>query len=758
MTWWGKAKSELTQQEKELKAFIMFEKGSGTIDVAQNVGLSVEAAKTLQERWAKQKTDVQTRVYIAFDQDKSIMAISTELGMKPEEVETLYKQYLKFQNRKEEIKKEQISGINAAKHYEPPYRIQKMIRNPYTGRGNKVEYCPMTFDEPCKTWTDFQSFAEANGNGEYIMTDVNGKRCGRYVVDGMGFSDPSELEEDGWGPNAFSNQNRMRRMMGRGRIGMGPMGPQGMGATYDPYGAPAQQYDDYGRPVADPAAMAATMERREAHAIYKQENRRRDLHYEVAELAARRGDVVTATKFLQMAEFGGPTDPVKEHKSFIDELIEGGGNEKKMEILKKIFGSGTEKEEKDDIPESLKKMKMIGDMASDLIPKIKDNIIDPVMDGISGESKSVSRLEREAGMTGEQYQPQGVNRGGNLGRGKWKAIQRIGGRPQASQPEIGDRVGPAPPRQQVEELPEFIPPRRRSPDTEVTEKVELAPDLIQSEDEVEELKQADDYGQPITKEELTKPINKVEHIDSKMLSIDEKWMLNNGFPRFRQTIANWIKAKEVGANEEEARFSPENTAREDYHEMTKSSKAIFIGKNRLLKAYHAAKIGPEKTIGSYSKYVEGELDKARQSGMDGMAEQLRNIGVKEFKKVWEPPQGLNQSAGIKLMLKYLVLKDCWNQFIAPEGKEWFTRYCAEFVKAVEEEHLTDNTRAKVRKMFEKPTKPVGGDVNELGKGKGQEGSGAAEPGPTAKTGETTGPANGTSGEPAKPSTTGTGTA
>ena len=704
----------------ETECFRLFESGKSTLDCAQDLCISIDAATAIHDKWAKQKNKMQSEAFAAFDAGKNIMSVSIQTGEKPEKVEELYRIYLKFQNRQDEIKKELQTGINAVKHFEPPYKVSKMIKNPFTGRGYKIENCPYSFDEIPKSIQAFESFVTANGDGEYRITDANGKYVGKIYAEGNGFTDPSEIEEEGWGANGFSNQGRLRRMMGRNRFGgvtqpgMQMAGDYGAQAQnpYDPYPDPnAPQYPQ--SPVGDP-----TM-RRDALAIYKQENKRRDLHYEIAEIATRRGDVATATRFLMMAEYGGPADPkAPEHKSFLDELIETGSNEKKLDLLKKIFGTPTAPvEAKEEEDKDIKKMRIYGEMIKDIVPSVKENIIDPVMEGISGESRSVSQLEREAGVGLQPRLPGLRQGGGNLGGNKWKAIQRIGRNTQQQPshevdiPMEGQRVGPPPPSRPHEpELPTYIPARKAP--TELREKVEISPQALAEEnddDDPEEMNKAEDYGQSITPDDLneikTTKVNKTEHVDFGNMSIDEKFMINKGFPRFKLTILNWIESKKQGMIDEEMRNSPETTAREDYHTMTKSSYAMFIGKKRLLKAYKAAQEGYDSIIGSYKHTVEKELEKNRANGMDATAELLRQSGMTKFKQIWEPPEGLNLKAAIKMLLKYLVLKDCWNTFNLPEGKEWFTKYCAEFVKAVEEEHLTGDSRDKIKKMFAKPVKP-----------------------------------------------------
>jgi hypothetical protein len=111
--------------------------------------------------------------------------------------------------------------------------------------------------------------------------------------------------------------------------------------------------------------------------------------------------------------------------------------------------------------------------------------------------------------------------------------------------------------------------------------------------------------------------------------------------------------------------------------------------------------------------------------MDMAAEKLRETGARDFEKMWEPPAGMDRRAGVKQLLKFLVLKDCWSVFTTDIGKEWFKKYCEEYVKVVEEDYMKDDKRERIRKMLERPPpqpkveilvekkveKKVGGEVN-----------------------------------------------
>jgi len=720
------------KNEQELKSFQLFEAGKTPLDVAAEVHISIDLATELQQKWQSAKTKQQTQAFTAFSQGKDIMTIAVELGIKPEDTENYYRQYLKFQGRQEQIRKEVDLGVGGQKRFESPYTITKMVRNQWTGRGWTVETAPISFDEPPKSYKEFQQFAMANGDGIYMILDASGKKAGQITVAGMGFNDPSDLDE--FGDNGMQmpgGRNRfMRRGMGRGMV---PLGANPM----DPY----NQFQNPYPGMYDPASINATQ-------ILNEEQKRKSLYYKVAEMAAVRGDGATAAKYLQMADYGTNADPkAKEHKSLLDELVEIEKNKDAGGLLRKIFGGA--KEEKDDDSEDIKKMKAWQGIIKEAVPQIKDNIIEPIMEGITGENKGVSQLERETGISSRNggYSP--FQRGGSLGGGGWKIKKRIDGQQsQQSQqtPQLPQHFTPIEKIQpKVEQNPRpQATPSKPTPPQEIQERVEMA-DSGEDEDD-NEMETADDYGQPITPEDLkdVKRINKVEDVDPKKMSLDEKYTLNKLFPRFKETILAWKKYKEEGNEERLRAFLPERVAREDYHTMTKSSYAVFIGKARLLKAYQAAKEGYDGILGKYKTTIEKKLAEARNSGMDMMAEQLRKMGTKKFAQMWEPPVGVNKKAGIIQLLKYILLKDCWTVFNTTEGREWFTSYGAEFVKAVEEEYISDDKKRKIQAMIDKPhIEPNGGEANgRMGKSgkEGAEAGTAAEPaaGPAGPTGPTNG--------------------
>jgi hypothetical protein len=383
------------------------------------------------------------------------------------------------------------------------------------------------------------------------------------------------------------------------------------------------------------------------------------------------------------------------------------------------------------------------------------------MDGISGESKGVSQLERETGISPRGGGSSPFQRGGKIGGGGWKVQRTIGGKQQGPQ-QLPQHFVPPEPTNQPEQnpslqpsrpQPQHTPPSKPTPPTEIQERVEMADSAVEDDNEME---RAEDYGQPITPDDLKTQhkINKVEDVDPKKLSIDEKYTINKLFPRFKETILAWKKYKAEGDEARLTAFLPERVAREDYHTMTKSSYAVFIGKARLLKAYQAAKEGYDGILGKYKPVIEKKLAEARNSGMDGMAEQLRKLGTKSFAQMWQPPEGVNKRAGIIQLLRYILLKDCWTVFVTTEGKEWFTSYGAEFVKAVEEDYISDDKKKKIQAMIDKPhIEPTGGESNG-GMGKsGKEGEGTAtEPTTAAAASPTgpTGPTNGTGTSPAGP--------
>jgi hypothetical protein len=535
-----------------------------------------------------------------------------------------------------------------------------------------------------------------------------------------------------------------------------PNGPPGYN---DPYGNPYAS-NPYGMSPGitgqyDPAVAQ----------ILNQEGKRKDLYYRVAEIATNRGDVSTAIKYLQAAEYadGKQQQQGDNRKSFLDEVLALDSEPKKLNLLKKLFGAEDNKGE--DLPDDLKKMRMYGEMAKDIIPSVRANIIDPIVESIGGENKSVSQLEREVG---PRVRPEMLRQGpqGRVGPGTgFREVERITKqrKPVRPPPALEADIEPSRPRVEIIEkverevataevnpstppTPPTPPPPLSSiplkPSDQIKERVELAPEFNKEvkpdpEDDVP-LNEAEDYGQPITSEDLSnkeegdKVFKKVEELNTHTMSIDEKYTINNLFPRFKTMILKWDASKKSEDKNTESLFSPDRTAREDFHTMTKSSYAIFIGKKRLLKAYHAAKVGYDELIGKYKVFIEKQLDEARKSGMDMAAEKLREVGVKDFEKMWEPPMGMDRKAGVKQLLKYLILKDCWVVFTTDSGKEWFKKYCEEFVKAVDEDYNKDDKREKIRRMLESPNiskekkekeKEVVTNGREVGEiqGKGNEG-------------------------------------
>lgn len=773
MSWWTKKNKNI-----ETRAFEMLEAGKVPLDISIELGISIDAAKEHHAKWSKAKSQTQATAFAAFGQGKDLIAVAAELGIAVEVAENLYRTWLKMQKRQAEIKAEIQSEQNKVKNFTPPYFVTKLIKNPYTGRGYVQEKAPVTYDEVPKSWVEFETFARTNGDGEYIILDNDGKRAGRISVFGTGFNDPSEISEEQFGPDGYP---RRRGFGSRGIIpGMGPMGGVGVGMggqmsgyedgyhrerMRDPFLQQPQQQSYPGGmgpgPMGayDPAVAQ----------ILGQEGKRKDLYYKVAEIATNRGDVSTAVKYLQMAEYADGTKPPAgdnggNKKSFIDEVLSLDSEPKKLALLKKIFGA--EKEEKDEMPEDMKRMEAYSKMAEKLIPSIKANIIEPVMDGISGENKGIAALEREIGpRLPAQYYQQGAGRKIGPGSG-FREVERITRPRQAQQPpqqhaiegrresnpsyqaqgyqqrEVIKSQPEYQPRESIKprvpidgdedeerdvmekELPPRAPRPPAPPASTIKERVELAPEFVKqggelkadaasvaaTDDDTAELpiNEADDYGQAITADDLKagegdKVFTRIEELNNaKKLSFDEKYVVNNLFPRFKTMIIKWQRSRDDNDKGTEELFSPERTAREDFHTMTKSSYAIFIGKKRLLKSYQAAKVGFDEIIGKYEPFINRQLDDARKSGMDMAAEKLRDVGAREFEKIWEPPPGMDKRAGIKQLLKYLALKECWIVFSTEYGKLWFKQYASEFVKVVEEDYLKDDKREKIRKMLSKP--------------------------------------------------------
>jgi len=701
---------------RELSAFRMFDDGKTILDVAQELRISIDKATEYQQKWVRAKSEMQNKAFTLFTAGKDFMNVATELGAKVEVVEELYRTYLKFQKRQEQIKKEISEEDNKNKKYTPPFYVTKLVKNPYTGRGYVIEKCPATYDEPPRNWTEFEAFARNMGDGEYWIMDNDGKKTGRINVTGLGFNDPSELDEMGYSGDGYQRNGRPEHGMRR-RIPGSPMGMH-------PDGMYPQQENPYYQNPEDAMLMGGVGAGsfppgnpldREAMRILKQDGRTKELYYRIAEMAYRQGNPVEAAKYLQMAEnYGKAPTPLGQEprKSFIDELVESGSNEKKMEILNKIFGNGNnggkdkDKEEEETDPE-IRKMKMYGDLAKDLIPQVRDSIIDPLMEGITGENRGVGQLEREA-----FAKPPGSISGG----GGWK-VERVVRRPQQTmqnpethipldRDEVVDNAVES--HSHIKEgftkVGEIKPKSIKHVATnEIKQRVEMDPLYSGDVDDEIEMKKADDFGQSISKAELEDgaKFTKTEVVGEEVkMGMDEKYMINRGFPKFKNNILEWKAAKDRKDENAERANSPEIIARDDYYMMAKSNYAAFIGKKRLLKAYHTAKKGFDSIVGSYKGFIEKRLMEAATNGMDFAAEKLREMGTDEFGKVWDPPNGMNKKAAMKMLLKYLILKDCWQTFTSDYGKDWFTKYCNEFVKAVDEDYNTDDKRTRIRNILQ----------------------------------------------------------
>jgi hypothetical protein len=674
----------------------MFAEGKGNIDVAQALNISIDKAAEFHDKWSKDRTKKQNAAFSLFAAGKDLLAASTEVGVSMAEAEDLYRTYLKAQHRQEEIQNELKKDTDKHKRFTPPFFVTKMIRNPWTGKGYKLEKCPMSFDTVPISYTDFEDFAVQMGDGEYSIVDAENKKAGHITVTGMGFSDPADMDEYGYGADGYA-RGRMGRMMHGGMrrpgqpYGMPVPGMPGMNGIVDPYLMP---------------------EDAEAMRMLGGEERRRNLYYRVSEMATERGDIQSAMKYLQMSEsMGGPQAKVA--KSLLDELVEVEANKDKLGLLKRFFGGKEEHEDTEEESE-LKKVKMYGDLAKELIPAIRDNIIDPVTEAVSGESRGIGSMEEDIDGMGGGNNGGGLLRrnSGKVGSG-WKAVGRIQGR--TPPPNVPNQ--PIDVESQVMEEEPVV----HHSHPKIQEQVEIDPVAlgIEEDEDMAETEPAPDYGEKITAEELDikgPVIKKVKVEGSYKLGLDEKWMLNKGFPRFKKTIEEWIKATKDGNSAKQAVFSPERVAREDFNTMTKSSYSVFIGKKRLLKSYHAAKEGPEAVIGRYGDMIEKELETARNNGMDGTAELLRQNGTKRFAAQWEPPPGMNKREGIKKLMQYLILKDCWGVFKSDKAKQWFDRYCKEFVVAVDEDIKFDDKRNKIREMVRRG--PTEAEVKANGAGTG----------------------------------------
>ena len=691
----------------EVSAYQLFEQGKTIIEVAQELGISPDRAREFHAAWNKMQNEQQTKAFAAFAAGKDLLAVTNDLGVRMEVVETLYRTYLGSRKRQEEIRREIEQQGEKDKKFISPYYVIKMIRNPYTGRGLTVEKAPMSFDDPPKSWTEFDGFCRINGDGEYIVQDAEGKRVSRLNVQGFGFNDPSEVDEEGyWGDGYHRGGMRERGHGQRSMRRAGPPGQQGMvplSGDVDPY------------------TQGLSPEDADAAKFMRQEDRRREVYYRVAEMSTNRGDADTAIKYLQMAEHNGkvPKEGGEGPKSFLDELINTASSKEKLDMLQKIFGKGGGDVEKEEDDPEIKKMRLMGELASDLIPKIRENIIDPTVEAISGEKTSVGELERSAlGGSGK------LRRGGSLGP-TWRQQQMLQGRQTNERVAVaGDGVQEIHPQRNPQHIsPANIKERLEidksfQKEQEAGQKVDGDKYLDGDDDEDFELKKAEDYGQTITPEELDDVVQKTKTEvvgDEPKLGIDEKYTINKLLPRFKDMIIMWGEAKKNNDEINEALMTPERIAREDYHTMTKSSYAMFIGKKRLVKSYKAAKEGVSGLMGKNMGYIRRKQEEALVNGMDVAAEKLRELGVAEFKNIWDPPEGMNFKVAIKELLRYIILKDCLTVFSSEVGNEWLDRYCKEFVKAVDEDYRNDDKRAKIRNMLQKgdPSKVVGPEAKPV---------------------------------------------
>jgi hypothetical protein len=640
MSWWTGRK---TKSEREIECYKKFEEQKPDLEIATSLKMSMKEVQEYRKTWEKNKNEKQTKLYEMFAQDKDFVLISKTFGMTVDEVSSELKNYLNLKDKKEEIIREhdrEKDNHGKGKKFSPPYRVTKLTINSMTGKKNTIESFPVDFDSPPKSVREFEDFAREYGDGVYIIVDSENRKVSQLPVSGMGFADPSlnpdnpmfdpdaGMGGDGDGYEAFGAGRRRGRFGGfwggRGRFG----GRGRRGGVDD-----------------------------EAEDMLDMDERKRQVYMRAAEMATRQGRPRDAERLLLRMD---PDTIPTEKRGFIDELVETGSDAGKLDILRKVFGGNTP--ERNEESEQERSMKFATDH---LIPSIKENIIEPVMDGISGNLSADDQLKRE--VMHSRLGPEQGFRTGESGTG-WKARGAI--RPSKTSPEL--------------------PPAQRPPASPVAPRIPV--DVSPSEGEVEEEyeeeeiigdvdKPAEDYGQPINAEELKVAPPKKEislATAPKKLSLEQSWVLNNRVPKFRSMIEGWVAAKNIGNVEAIETCSPQKCAQDDYYLMTKSTYARFIGKKRLLDTYHAAKKGMDGLMGDIAPHVQVQIDTYEET-----AKIIRKMGVERFKEVWEPPSKMSKRKALRMLGKYMTLKSCWDTFQTTAGKEWLNAYCTELVKCIE---------------------------------------------------------------------------
>jgi hypothetical protein len=661
MLLWGRK----TKVEREIAAYKLFDtQKADDTEIATLLKISLREVQDFRTAWEKKKNERTTKLYEAFGANKDFVTISKNLNMTPDEVATEYKNYLTLRDRQEEILREHDKdreGRGKGKKFTAPYRVTKLVVNAMTGKKNTIEAYPVDFDDPPNTVREFEDFAREFGDGVYIIVDAENRKVKNLPVGGMGFNDPSEnpnnpmfdpdMGGDGDGYDAFGAGRRRGRFGGfwGGRSRFGGRGRRG-------------GVDD------------------EAEDMLDTDDRKRQVYLRAAEMATRQGRPRDAERLLLRMD---PDTIPGEKKGFIDELVETGSNEGKLSILKKIFGGDTST--KDDESEDERKMKFISDH---LVPSIKENLIEPIMDGIGGNLSADDQLKREV-MHSRLGPEQGFRT--NESSAGWKARGAI--RPSKQ--------------------PQELPPAQRQPASPTAPRIPVDVSaneggMVEEEEEEEEIiedadKPAEDYGQPINAEELKAPPKKeiASVAAPKKLSLEQTWVLNNRVPKFRSMIEGWVAAKNIGNVEDIERCSPQKCAQDDYYLMTKSSYARFIGKKRLLDTYHAAKKGTDGLMGDITPHVQAQIDTYEET-----AKLIRKMGVDRFKEVWEPPPKMSKRKALRMLGKYMTLKSCWDTFQTTAGKEWLNSYCTELVKCIEGEVMKiEDKKDKIKAAVTPQTTP-----------------------------------------------------
>ena len=654
MSWW---KSRQTKAEREIEAQKKFEENKTDLEIANSLKMSLKEVSDYRSIWAKSKNERQVKLYEMFGQGKDFVTISKSLGMTADDVANEYRAFLNLKDMQLGILREhekEKDNAGRSKKSAPPYRVTKVVMNQLTGRKNSIEAYPVDFEEIPNSYLDFKDFAQEYGDGTYNVVDVENRKVKSIPVSGMGFDDPSTNPN-----NPLYDPDAAAGGMGGGYGAFGPGRSRGrFGDDFDdPYGRGGRGGRFGGRRRRGYGVDG------EAEDMLEMDERKKMVFLRAAELATRQGKASEAARLLKMMD---PQDIPAEKRGFLDELVETGSNNDKLKILKKIFG-GEKKDEREE-SEQERTMKFATDH---LIPSIKENLIEPVAEALGGNMSADDQLKRE--VMHSQLGPGSGFETGQSGTG-WTKRGSIGARREPPQLPQRRSVYPQQPQQ----------PARPSIPVDVTasEGVDEEEDDYGLGEDLES-KPADDYGQAIDEHELriaNPPVPPVSDGKIKKLSLEQAWMLRNKIPKMRAMIEGYIAAQNVGNPVAIEACSPQKSARDDYYMMTKSVYARFIGKKRLLDAFHAAKIGTSGLMGDITPHIYQQINMYEET-----AKLVRKMGVERFKEVWEPPQGISKPKALRTLGRYMTLKSCWDTFQTPMGKDWLNKYCDEFVKSVEEE-------------------------------------------------------------------------